>query len=126
LTHQLTSFKTNGSGLNGLIIWSLIELKAVDAIDAIRAAYFADCVDLTIVGDIEDVEIEMGLRRNRETPRPKYHLYPTLDGHQSDAARDPVWDNAPGRGTTNPFKHVGRNDPCPCGSGKKFKKCCLQ
>ncbi len=21
---------------------------------------------------------------------------------------------------------VGRNDPCPCGSGKKFKKCCAQ
>ena len=21
--------------------------------------------------------------------------------------------------------HIGRNDPCPCGSGKKFKKCCL-
>ena len=26
----------------------------------------------------------------------------------------------------NPFRHVGRNDPCPCGSGKKYKKCCLQ
>ena len=25
----------------------------------------------------------------------------------------------------NPVRHVGRNDPCPCGSGKKFKKCCL-
>jgi tetratricopeptide (TPR) repeat protein len=23
-------------------------------------------------------------------------------------------------------KKVGRNDPCPCGSGKKFKKCCLR
>ncbi|MEO6077259.1 MAG: SEC-C metal-binding domain-containing protein, partial [Candidatus Andersenbacteria bacterium] len=23
----------------------------------------------------------------------------------------------------NPYKDVGRNDPCPCGSGKKFKKC---
>ncbi len=23
-----------------------------------------------------------------------------------------------------PSKKVGRNDPCPCGSGKKFKKCC--
>jgi len=23
------------------------------------------------------------------------------------------------------LKKVGRNDPCPCGSGKKFKKCCL-
>lgn len=24
---------------------------------------------------------------------------------------------------SNPYKNVGRNDPCPCGSGKKFKKC---
>ncbi len=23
-------------------------------------------------------------------------------------------------------KKVGRNDPCPCGSGKKYKKCCLE
>ncbi|MFO1434953.1 MAG: SEC-C metal-binding domain-containing protein [Gammaproteobacteria bacterium] len=23
----------------------------------------------------------------------------------------------------NPLRDVGRNDPCPCGSGKKFKKC---
>jgi len=22
-------------------------------------------------------------------------------------------------------KKVGRNDPCPCGSGKKYKRCCL-
>jgi len=22
------------------------------------------------------------------------------------------------------FKKVGRNDFCPCGSGKKYKKCC--
>ena len=21
-------------------------------------------------------------------------------------------------------KKVGRNDPCPCGSGKKYKRCC--
>lgn len=26
---------------------------------------------------------------------------------------------------TKPEKKVGRNDPCPCGSGKKYKKCCL-
>jgi uncharacterized protein len=28
-------------------------------------------------------------------------------------------------GKRNPWRNVGRNDPCPCGSGKKFKKCCL-
>ena len=33
---------------------------------------------------------------------------------------------APQLPAANPFKGVGRNDPCPCGSGKKFKKCCLQ
>lgn len=21
---------------------------------------------------------------------------------------------------------IGRNDPCPCGSGKKYKNCCLK
>jgi preprotein translocase subunit SecA len=24
---------------------------------------------------------------------------------------------------SNPYKNVGRNDPCPCGSGKKYKRC---
>lgn len=28
--------------------------------------------------------------------------------------------------TTRQGKKVGRNDPCPCGSGKKYKKCCLK
>ncbi len=23
------------------------------------------------------------------------------------------------------YPKIGRNEPCPCGSGKKFKKCCL-
>jgi preprotein translocase subunit SecA len=35
-----------------------------------------------------------------------------------DLVRDKVKDES--------GKTVGRNDPCPCGSGKKFKKCCEQ
>jgi uncharacterized protein len=27
--------------------------------------------------------------------------------------------------TVRSTKKIGRNEPCPCGSGKKFKKCCL-
>jgi preprotein translocase subunit SecA len=30
---------------------------------------------------------------------------------------------APGDSVDKPSK-VGRNEPCPCGSGKKYKKCC--
>jgi len=25
----------------------------------------------------------------------------------------------------NSSEKIGRNDPCPCGSGKKYKKCCM-
>lgn len=25
---------------------------------------------------------------------------------------------------SNPYRDVGRNDPCPCRSGLKFKRCC--
>jgi Protein of unknown function (DUF1186)/SEC-C motif len=38
---------------------------------------------------------------------------------ESNAAQTPY-----GQPFHNPYKGVGRNDPCPCGSGKKFKKCC--
>ena len=34
----------------------------------------------------------------------------------------PIGDGTP---YLNPLRDVGRNDPCPCGSGKKYKKCCL-
>ena len=30
----------------------------------------------------------------------------------------------PGGERRNPYRDVGRNDPCPCGSGKKYKRCC--
>lgn len=36
------------------------------------------------------------------------------DHHHAHAVSDPV---------RNPVRDVGRNDPCPCGSGRKFKKC---
>ena len=32
--------------------------------------------------------------------------------------------NAPGVTYRREAPKVGRNDPCPCGSGKKYKKCC--
>ena len=32
---------------------------------------------------------------------------------------------ATGDGSKDLSSRVGRNDPCPCGSGRKFKRCCL-
>ncbi len=47
------------------------------------------------------------------------HAVETLHGARralATASAAPANENRP---------KVGRNDPCPCGSGKKFKKCCL-
>ena len=41
-----------------------------------------------------------------------------IDGSQSEAQKiEPI---------RNKSEKVGRNDPCPCGSGKKFKNCCMR
>jgi uncharacterized protein len=58
--------------------------------------------------------------------------FPEVDDAADDSlfddAGEAVWPSWPelGMPTHNPYRDVGRNDPCPCGSGKKFKKCCLQ
>ncbi|MDX8478348.1 DUF1186 domain-containing protein [Mesorhizobium sp. VK24D] len=48
---------------------------------------------------------------------------PDGDEGWQPALPDLAWSSA--KPVTNPRRDVGRNDPCPCGSGKKFKKCCL-
>ncbi len=35
-------------------------------------------------------------------------------------------EDQPQKPATRDENKVGRNDPCPCGSGKKYKKCCGQ
>jgi hypothetical protein len=45
------------------------------------------------------------------------------EGLPDEDGFDPAYDiQQPYR---NPLRDIGRNDPCPCGSGKKYKKCCL-
>ena len=45
-----------------------------------------------------------------------------LHAHWLDKRGDLVPGAQPVRRST---RRVGRNDPCPCGSGKKYKRCCL-
>ena len=40
---------------------------------------------------------------------------PTVDTADGEAVKEPVVNKGP---------EIGRNDPCPCGSGKKYKNCC--
>ncbi len=58
--------------LNGLVVLFLIELEARESIATLRRLYASGAVDITCAGDLEDVEIALGLRRERQTPRPDY------------------------------------------------------
>jgi len=98
--------------LNGFVVSFLVDLKAVSEINVIRDAYDRDIIDISVQGDLEDVELELGLRQERSTPKPNY----------MDSYYEPIYKETPIYRET---KKVGRNEPCPCGSGKKYKKCCL-
>ena len=43
---------------------------------------------------------------------------------RNEDASDPEYEKVMNEPYCNPFSRIGRNDPCPCGSGKKYKKCC--
>jgi hypothetical protein len=66
-------------------------------------------------GYIKDVIEALDWTRRGEEDQPD-------DTSQSSMAAEWTAANAP---FVNPWRHVGRNDPCPCGSGKKAKRCCL-
>lgn len=59
---------------------------------------------------------------------PLVHLLPGLfDNHDKDIDfRSPAEDDEPAADVPDARgARVGRNEPCPCGSGKKYKRCCL-
>lgn len=49
---------------------------------------------------------------------------PQWDEILSEEKRKELYRQQKASGTIRKEKKVGRNDPCPCGSGKKYKKCC--
>jgi len=123
LNRQLERYEANAPILNGFLVSSLADLNAIESIDIIRTAYSKECVDISVLGDLEDAEIWMGIRKRRSTLPPRHSMFPDIpqlnlpnfDPDLKDVSAFPVQRRV----------KVGRNDPCPCGSGKKFKKCCL-
>lgn len=123
---RLSNYKDNDPELNGFLIGNLVDLKAIEHVDLMREAFSADAVDCTIAGDLQDIEIELGLRTKPSPPAISYLAEKSIlhenilhtncrDGDCSHGVNLPIVRD----------KKIGRNEPCICGSGKKYKKCCL-
>ena len=70
LTGMLEEFEDNDRTVNAFIISNLLDLKAVQTAQLMERAFAADTVDLSVMGDWEEVQIQMGWKIARETPIP--------------------------------------------------------
>lgn len=75
LQASLEQYKSNDETVNGFLISFLVDLKAVEAAPLVKRAYQADKVDISVLGDFEDFQIEIGLLEERLTPHPRYHQW---------------------------------------------------
>ncbi len=67
-----------------------------------------------IRSDTARMILTVRLRRDGDEPKREQVAKPTPTAGDGTDSKQPVRKN----------KKVGRNDPCPCGSGLKYKKCC--
>lgn len=125
------------SALIGHIVSDIMKLESRELIPEITELFNLDYVSERVCGDLETVEHNLTTSNERnyeDRILSLKDLYPNIkkswinsnnnpwDINDDDESPNTVYEN------DKPFiaeKKVGRNDPCICGSGKKYKKCCL-
>ena len=86
----------------------LYRMEGFDMFDGMIAAIREDTARLMLTVQV----------RTQEEPKREQVAKPTSTSAGTDGSAKP----RTVRKTV--AQKVGRNDPCPCGSGKKYKKCC--
>ncbi len=135
---------TNDIAWSDLVVYAT-DLCATELLGDIEQAYAKGLVDPGII-ELSEVNQDLAkgtawaLKRLADNPHRKL-INDTIEEfgrwacfHRDEEHRarrmdelskpyDPEWD-----GNSVPYKRdtpkIGRNEPCPCGSGKKYKKCC--
>ena len=138
---QLERFSSQDETFNAFLVSTLMNLRAVEIMPLIERAYQADSVDPSVVGYLSDVELELGLQPSndvlgdydpslsREEQFAELKRKVELIQVENAMEREMPFGLEGDMTVPQPFiapPKTGRNDPCPCGSGKKYKKCCLR
>jgi hypothetical protein len=94
------------------------------------ATYIGDDLEcLSIIHKVDIPEMTDILRTRKEQDERQKTRKKELNELASNYRKNKEQTALENGGKVVPFKRdspkVGRNDPCPCGSGKKYKKCCL-
>ena len=137
--------------LIGLMVWECLDIEAKELMPVIEMLFEENLVGTGICGDWEDVkesfkDSHTDKKKERKTIYEKYNyildhwsyysakkdLEPEeeFDSEELQADDDIIFTSSnPDYSVKETTKigaqpKVGRNEPCICGSGKKFKKCC--
>ena len=105
LVDQVAAADRSDRIVNAYAVSALKNMKAMIALGAIESAYRNEAVDTAIAGDWSAAVSVLGHGRTAFAP---------LSGPRRGR---PL-------GMPRLVREPGRNEPCPCGSGIKFKKCC--
>ena len=109
--------------INAYIIGVCKDYKLIKHYDDIKQCFLNNKVDLMHDGDLEDCEIAFGLKEERSEERKISGIANEFSEFLEEI------DNIENKNEDTEQKvnkiKLGRNEPCHCGSGKKYKKCCL-
>lgn len=95
-------------------------LSMEDQEDRIRAVFGLTSDDS--LSEVDDDSLKAYLRRRL---RPRRAASPSPAVAVQSRAHGRAYDRSPAAPPIQAERKVGRNDPCPCGSGRKYKKCCM-
>ncbi|MCD8330488.1 MAG: DnaJ domain-containing protein [Lachnospiraceae bacterium] len=98
----------------------LLEKEYPEEYEALR-----DLVDrMDHVQDVERFRARMLKEYDRLAPQFDRHLYYEEYPERRSGTYTEVWNSDEQGEYRRTGKKIGRNEPCPCGSGKKYKNCC--
>jgi len=89
-------------------------------LDVVKMEVTRTLLNVRIQSQDEVAQAAAAIEQRAEHVSNVTYTHPNEDGSVS---RDAAPDFGPGPALVSEYNHVGRNDPCPCGSGKKFKLC---
>ena len=139
LKQQEELFGENLSELERVILLKVVDTKWMDHLDDMEQlkngiglnayAQRDPVVEYRIVGS--DMYDEMLLNITNDTVKYFFGARPAPKTLEREQVAKPTSENLGDDGSVKKSpvvkkEKIGRNDPCPCGSGKKYKKCCGQ
>ena len=112
----------------GLAIANTVDCNLLELLPSIEALFNKNYVSKSIGGDFEQVKNAFKTVNKSNLKRPVFSIFELYENVTTEWAGYNEDDYTCFDPTPIPQAvsiKVNRNDPCPCGSGKKHKKCCI-